>query len=287
MHKNNVVFLFVLLVISFFIFRQMVPVGSSAIQTISSAALYPLLRIQQKIVTPIVQWFEQRATVQQLQDQLSILRKQNEELSASNIALQSVCSYVDETKALRNFNKRYDLTGGQVAQVLVRHFSSANNFFLVDAGSTHGIKKDMVAIYCNALVGRVVEVYPWYCKVCLITDAECKVAAFCVPRNCAHQKNSRKKASGIHEGINDAHQSVVQFVSHLETVEQDSLVLSSGEGLIFPQGFALGKVIQLHKGDLFYSIIVKPELDFNTLSYCTLIAKGDMHRCNGALLLSA
>jgi rod shape-determining protein MreC len=158
------------------------------------------------------------------------------------------------------------LSRGSIAQVLARHFSSSNQFFLVDAGSSHGIKKDMVALYCNAIVGRVAEVYPWYCKVCLITDVDCKVAAVCL----------KKKASGIHEGINDESQSIMRYVSHLELVTIGDDVFSSGEGLVFPKGFALGKVVFADKGELFYAITIRPSLDFQTLRYCTLVAKEDI-----------
>jgi len=52
-------------------------------------------------------------------------------------------------------------------------------FILVDGGSRQGVKKDMVALHNNCLIGRVDDVYPWYCKICLITDPACKVAAYC------------------------------------------------------------------------------------------------------------
>jgi cell shape-determining protein MreC len=65
----------------------------------------------------------------------------------------------------------------------------------------------------------------------------------------------------------------VRYVSHLESVSVGDDVFSSGEGMVFPKGFALGKVISADKGDLFYTITVQPALDFQSLRYCTLIAK--------------
>jgi cell shape-determining protein MreC len=112
----------------------------------------------------------------------------------------------------------------------------------------------------------VTEVYPWYCKVCLITDSDCKVAAL------SHQTG----ATGIHEGTNDTLHTIMRYVSHLTTVHNEDDIFSSGEGLIFPKGFMLGKVVCVHKGDLFYTVTVRAALDFKTLCYCTLIAKGDI-----------
>lgn len=273
MHKNRVVVVAVFAIISFFIFRHCTVVGPSVVETVSSCCLYPLLRIQQVVVGPVVNWFERSVTMNALKESIQKLQKEYDVVHAENIALKAMRFYADETSELRDFNKRYLLSHGQVAQVLARHLSSSNQFFLVDAGSSQNIKKDMVALYRNAIVGRVSEVYPWYCKVCLITDSDCKVASFCSPVNIPAKKGPKKNISGIHEGINDASHTVMRYVSHLEPVKVGDDLLSSGEGLVFPKGFALGKIISADKGDLFYAITVQPSLDFNTLRYCTLISK--------------
>jgi rod shape-determining protein MreC len=264
--KNRVVAVVLFTIISFFVFRHCAFVGVSTVGALSSCLVYPFLRIQQCIIAPIKVWLGRRVTIQELEKIVELIQKENDVLVAENISLKAMRYYADETSELRDFNKRYMLKKGRIVHVLARHFSPNNQFFLMDAGSRHGIKKDMIAMYCNCIVGRVCEVYPWYCKIYLITDAECKVAAMC----------EQTGASGIHEGLNDNTHTVLRHVSHLEKITSNSLVLSSGEGLIFPSGFALGKIASVRKGDLFYSIDVKPILDFNALSYCTLIAKDEI-----------
>ncbi len=224
----------------------------------------------------MVGWFERRATIAELECAINKLRDENQKLFEENIALQSLQSYVHDTQELRDFNKRYALCDGHVAQILVRHFSSTDQFFLVDTGSAHGITKDMVALYGNCIVGKVVQVYPWYCKVSLVTDADCKICSLCLSSKALTKNDFKKGASGIHEGNSNLVSTAVRYVSHLKSVEVGDLVISSGEGLIFPKGFALGKVISADKGELFYTIAVKPALDFQTLRYCTLIAKQDI-----------
>lgn len=270
MRKNKIVLIIVFAIITFFVFRYCVFAHFSVVETISSSLLYPLLRIQQLVVEPMSAKIKHRATMHELQDHIQSLQEINEKLLAENIALKGMRSYANETDELRSFNKRYTLRNGCMAQVLARHFSPSNQFFLVDAGTSQGIKKDMVALYCNSIVGRVAEVYPWYCKVCLITDADCKVAAM------STSSFSKKNANGIHEGINDATRTTMRYVSHLESVDVHDTVLSSGEGLVFPKGFALGKIIAADKGELFYTITVEPVLDFKSLGYCILVAKEDI-----------
>ena len=226
-------------------------------------------------------------SLQKLEKSLDDLRVERDALFAENIALKAMRYYAEETRELSDFNKRYLLHRGHTAQVLARHFSPNNQFFLVDAGSVNGIKKDMVALYGNAIVGRVAHVYSWYCKVSLITDADCKVASVCLSSEalpCSPKRSAKdggkdgpkKGATGIHEGINDLSHTVMRYVSHLQSVALSDDVLSSGEGMVFPHGFALGKVIAADKGELFYTITVRPALDFQTLRYCTLIAKEDV-----------
>jgi len=276
-YKNRVVVIVVFAIISFFIFRHCTVVGASVVEAVSSCILYPLLRVQQLVVEPITNWLGRSVTIRELENTVEILKKKYDDVFAENIALKAINHYADETKELRDFNKKYVLSRGHVVQILARHFSPNNQFFLVDAGSSHGIQKDMVALYGNAIVGRVVQVYPWYCKVCLITDVDCKIAALCLPASARPDTLGAKKgASGIHEGTNNTTQTVMRYVSHLETVNVGDDVFSSGEGLVFPKGFALGKVTAADKGDLFYTITIQPALDFQVLRYCTLVAKEDI-----------
>jgi cell shape-determining protein MreC len=275
MSKNKVIIIAVFFIIMFFLFRHCARMGASIIETVSSSVLYPLLRVQNATLVPLAQWFDDRATMHDLRNHVAHLQKLNEELYAENNALKSLCVYETETRELRAFNKRYALHNGHLVQVLARHFSPTKQFFLVDAGTSHGIKKDMVALYGNNIVGRVSQVYPWYCEVCLITDADCKVAATCLSKMQLTKKNA-KGASGIHEGINDAKYTTVTYVSHLESVNVHDTVLSSGEGLVFPKGFALGKIVAAEKGELFYEIRVQSLLDLQNLQCCTLIAKEDI-----------
>jgi len=296
MSKNKVIIIAVFIIISFFIFRHCARAGVSILDIVSSSMLYPLLRIQNATLAPIAQWFDDRATLHDLRINVARLQELNEELYAENSALKAFHVYEAETRELRNFNKRYALENGHFVQVLARHFSPTQQFFLVDAGSSHGIKKDMVALYGNTIVGRVEQVYPWYCKVCLITDADCKVASSVAPSfaksfgghgkasdsakatsdTMADKAVSFRGASGILEGCNNLTHTAMRYVSHLEKVSVNDMVFSSGEGLVFPKGFALGKVAKAEKGELFYDIAVQPLLDLQELQHCTLIAKEDI-----------
>lgn len=235
---------------------------SHIVHQVSASVLYPVLRLQRMIVEPIQHWSEQRTDAQELRTTIDTLRAEHDTLVAENTRLQSTLAQHKNIDELVQFNKRY-ADKGHIAQILLKHQSSREHFFLVDGGLDQGIAKDMVAIYKNSLIGRVVEVYPWYSKVQLITDASCQVAAYC----------TRTRAQGIHKGTYRDRESMLDYVSHLERLQADDLVVSSGEGLIFPQGFALGKITSYVTGDLYQQVKIQPIIDFRSIKYCILLAK--------------
>jgi len=235
-----------------------------ALENLSAHLVYPFLRLQHSLVDPVETFFEKRKSYAELSAELGRVKAERDELVSELAQVLILLDFHDQTDELVSFKKRYEDPHAQLAQVLVKQFSDKNHYFLVDKGANHGIVPDMVAVYKQCLVGKVVAVYPAYSKVQLVTDAQCSVAACC-----AHSR-----AQGIHEGTNSADTSALRYVSHLAKVKQGDIVFSSGEGLVFPRGFALGATTACTKNGLYYDITVKPLLDIQAIRYCYLMQKG-------------
>lgn len=233
-------------------------------ERVSSYITYPFMRISSAVIIPIQQWFYERAVIRELLERHTALRQEYTDLRGAYIRCRAAEGIEEDTQDLVAYNETSEHKG-HIAQIMMRHFSDQAHYYLVDAGSEQGIEPDMFALYKDCLVGRVTHVYPYYCKVTLITDPMCKVAAYC----------SETKCSGIHEGLNTLTATTLRHVSHLATVQENDLVLSSGEGLIFPRGYALGTVSSYSNDGLLYTIRIQPLLDFNTLQYCVLARRGD------------
>ena len=231
-----------------------------------SVISYPVIFVQEKIVSPLRSYVARRKRQKYFEKLLVGLQKENERLFSENIELHATAQYQKDTAELVQFKKRYDFADAVIAQIVFRQINDDSQFVLLNKGSFQGITKDMVAVYKNNLVGKIVQVYPFYSKLILISNRSCKVAAHC----------AKTRASGIHAGQNDSECSMLQRVSHLCKVNKGDLVLSSGEGLIFPQGFALGKVASVAPDGLYLSVSVKPQIDVNSLNYCCLIKKGEI-----------
>jgi len=233
-------------------------------QNFSATLLYPLFVIQSSVTSSVNNFFEQRKTVKQLHSELSFSQQQREKLQAELIEKESLESYYQDIKEIVDFKKRYSSEKKEIAQIIVKQFTPETHFFLLDAGKKRGVQKDMIAVSYDKLVGKVTEVFDAYCKVVLITDPLCKVAV----------KIARTGMRGIHEGKLSLTSTHIMYMDHLAALEVGDLVISSGEGLIFPQGFALGTIETCAIKGLQYHVTVRPLVDLETLNYCTIIQKG-------------
>jgi rod shape-determining protein MreC len=229
-----------------------------------SCLIYPLLVVQQRCIVPIKAWFEHRRDSVELQEKIRLLQQEKEDLMTAVIRLQAGKTYADDIQELIDFKRRYTSSNVLLAHVLVRNFSDQSHFFIIDVGSNKGIVPDMVVVYKDHLVGRVIDVYPWYSKVMLITDRLCKVSAYCCVT----------RSAGIYTGKNADMSTELTRVSHLSPVLEDELILATGDGLVFPRGFALGRVCKVNVNGLFYTIQAEPLIDIRTLSYCFVMQKG-------------
>ena len=238
--------------------------SGNTLENATSYLIYPVLYVQHKITQNINCFFAHKQSLAQYQDLVAQLSAERDALMAKNIELNGAINYEDEIKELISFKKQYDTSTAILAQVLIKQFSDQSHYFLIDKGQQANVQLDMVAVYKNCLLGKVVEVLPYYSKVLLITDRMCKVAAYC----------AQTHASGIAQGGNIKDSLGLYYVSHLAQIKINDLVLSSGDGLIFPKGFALGTIKSAEPNQLFYDIEVQTLVDLKTVAHCYLIAKG-------------
>jgi len=195
------------------------------------------------------------------------LRQERDALVQENITLRALLHYENMSKDLREFEKRYNLENAILARILVRTLTIQEHSIIVNRGSSDGIEKDMVAIYKFQLLGRVTNVYPWYSKITLITDSHSKISA--------HTNTSNAK--GIVTGSNFINKCHLRYISHLNPVHTNDLVFSSGQGQVFPQGFCLGKIVNVKTEDICHYVELEPLFDFQSIEMCYLTNQSKMN----------
>jgi rod shape-determining protein MreC len=249
----------------FFAWRYELPyVPVRMIDTVVSTVVYPFVYLQNAITRPVRSLLQQKWSIAQLQEEVKLLQKEKEELLARGIMLESSLRFVQDIQPLIEFQKRYTQHNAQMVQIILHHFGDDEHFVLIDAGSRKGIAPGMVALYENNLIGRVDQVFPFYSKVALLTDRRCKVAVWC----------GSGQARGIYEGMNRHDVAMLTHMSHLQEVKLNDFVISSGEGIIFPHGFALGKVVFCACDGVYQNVKIEPLVDLRKLDYCLIVQKG-------------
>lgn len=233
------------------------------VEHVVSYVNYPFLQFNAYATRTLHDFFAERSKSKELRYSVEKLEEQLIISQAQVIALESQLAFAKDTEEVREFAKRYETEQSILAHVLVRQMTEQQQVYIIDMGSNQGVTVDMVAVFKNCLLGRVATVYPTYSKIQLITDAGCKVAAFC----------GSTEAQGIHEGRNNATESSLNFVSHLATICAGDLVVSSGSGMVFPRGFMLGSIKEAKIDGLYYAITVTPPLDLHAVEYVYLIKK--------------
>ena len=229
----------------------------------ASSCVYPVVRVSNFIGQSVKGLFAEQPGGEELVTKYQNLSQEREQLVQENIALKAHLHTVKESHDVTDFQKRYQLNNATIAQIIGRTFNADEHFFLVNKGSRNGIEENMVALYKFQIIGKVVEVFTWYSKVMLISDKNCKVSGFANSTN----------AQGIAQGHNIVNRVFLEFVGKQLEVKPEDLVLSSGQGLVFPEGFCLGKIINCQKQEPFQLIEIEPMIDFNTVPVCSLMKR--------------
>jgi len=199
----------------------------------------------------------------ELQEQYQKLQEEHANAIAELTQLKACTYYFHAIQELVEFRSRYEQQTAVIAHVISKTITEHEHSMLVDRGAQDGICPDMIAMFKTHIVGRVTEVFGWYCKIVLITDRHSKIAIY----------TCKTEAAGIVQGTNDIKRLSCWYVNHLAMIEDSDMVLSSGQGLVFPQGFCVGKIVRHELPDkaLYHTIDVEPFIDLSVLNCCALI----------------
>ncbi|MFH1461716.1 MAG: rod shape-determining protein MreC [bacterium] len=247
-------FLLLFLINKIFFFKRTI------LESAAANITYPFLWLGSKIAKPIENIFSHKKNYHKLLSENILLKQKNEDLISKFIELNSTINFDTKSQEILDFKKRYELNNAIFANIIVKNITNNEHYFFINKGSIHNIRKDMVATYKFQIIGKVTDVFRWYSKVLLVTDKKCKIAA----------NTNNTNASGICEGINKIDKLKFNFVDHFATIEMDDFVISSGQGLIFPEGFCLGTITQFNKNGLYYDIEIEPLVEIKKLKNCLI-----------------
>ncbi len=182
------------------------------------------------------------------------LTVENQRLSAELSRLQEVRLTNERLQKLLDFREQQALKA-LPAQVITEDATSWFRTVMIDKGSDDGIREGMPVVVAEGVAGRIIRVAARQSRVLLITDASSAIASL-VQRN---------RTRGICRGRGDT--LIFDFALREKDIEVGDLVITSGNGDVFPKGLPVGKVVRVEREEygLFQVVEVAPVVDFSRL----------------------
>ena len=252
--------------ICFFIFiiNRIFFVSSGMTEQIVSYITYPFLKIHKNIASSLKNKSEHKKMLNDLSEEIDSLIITQESLKARIAQLEAQQLFIDQSRDLIDFAQRYDTKTMGLSKVLLEYSCPQEDVIFIDGGKNRGYKRDDIVVYKNAIVGRIIEIYPWYSKVATVTDQRCKIASVI-------GTDSHGISSGKNNKILE-----LNFIPHYKKIVVGDLAISSGNGLLFPQGFTVGIVESITTDLVSHKILLKPYFDISEISYVHILLKANI-----------
>lgn len=215
----------------------------------------------------VVEDYRELKNVKKDNDILEISTSRIESIESENIELRRQLEALKE-----ELNITYTLSDYEYlnATVISRNVGYWYNKITIDKGTYNGVKKDMVVINSNGLIGKVIRTTTFTADIRLLTtsDTNNKISV--------HISNGDNNLYGLINGY-DYENNILELegISNTRDVNIGDYVYTSGLGGIFPSGILIGSVTEITTDsyDLAKIIKVKPASDFNNLNYVSILKR--------------
>lgn len=193
---------------------------------------------------------------------LTAVRQDNVRLQRQSEVLQGQLTYYQE--AYLQQQRLRDLLGlrtlvfphAVAAEVIGIDPNPWSEVVTINKGSQHQLRKDLAVATHQGLVGRTIELAPYYATVLLVTDRRSAVDALI----------QRTRARGIVVG-KSRRLCELRYVDLHTDIQVGDTVVASGLGEVYPKGLLLGTVMAIHQQPqgLFHEVEVQPAVDLAKL----------------------
>ena len=199
-------------------YRTVQPVLAPVNKVLTNTAKY--IRLQ-------LDYLSQR---KQLQRDLNYVKKENA------IIQQQIRWYTSDRQALTRLRKLLELKDKLPYQTVAAEViaTSPSNYYFtitIDKGSNQGLKRNMVVLTTDGVIGRILQVAASSSKILLISDQRSAVGAVI----------DRTRARGIIDGIGKGSCKLTLEQTDTDVKAGDSIV-TSGLGGVFPKDLMLGTI---------------------------------------------
>jgi rod shape-determining protein MreC len=124
-----------------------------------------------------------------------------------------------------------------VAEIVNIQLNSLRQRVLVNRGSSNGVFKGQAVLDDKGLLGQTTHVGPWSAEVILITD----------PEHAVPVQVERTGLRTIAVGTGDTGSLALPYLPANADVKTGDVLLTSGLGGVFPAGYPVGRVTEVHR----------------------------------------
>ncbi|OHB32306.1 MAG: rod shape-determining protein MreC [Desulfuromonadaceae bacterium GWC2_58_13] len=190
------------------------------------------------------------------------LLEENRHLAAELSRLREVRLTNERLQKLLDFREQQALSA-LPAQVVTEDATSWFRTVMIDKGRDDGVREGMPVVVAEGVAGRIIRVAARQSRVLLITDASSAIATL-VQRN---------RTRGVCRGRGDTLN--FDFALREKDIEVGDLIITSGNGGVFPKGLPVGTVVRVEREEygLFQVVEVMPTVDFSRLEEVLVLLK--------------
>jgi len=208
------------------------------------------------------------STIQRVRDLANQNADYQDQLDQMQSQLAQMRELEVENADLRNLLGMTQRTGpGQLiaVQVIARDDTPYVQAITIDKGTNDGVKQDAVVITHKGLVGRVERVNPTSSKVRLINDLNSSVSV---------RLQTESRTTGVLRGQSQGNLMVIAYIPQTDVVSPGDVVLTSGLGEVYPEGYVIGKVARVERKDAdpFQAAVVEPAVQMDKLERLYVLA---------------
>ncbi len=201
-----------------------------------SIAAYP---IELAVSSPSAAWRwmqESIATRDALRAENALLMTRNRELELRSMRYEALARENDQLRGLQEalppVAERW-----LVGEIVDIQLNNLRQRVLINRGTRNGVFKSQTVLDDKGLLGQTTHVGPWSAEVILITD----------PEHAVPVQIERTGLRTIAVGTGDAASLALPYLPANADVKTGDVLMSSGLGGVFPAGYPVGRVVEVHR----------------------------------------